>query len=35
MYKKILASGLTVSMLLVGLSNANAEENQITEKTLT
>ncbi|QOC01638.1 DUF1002 domain-containing protein (plasmid) [Staphylococcus aureus] len=35
MYKKILASGLTVSMLLVGLNNANAEENQITEKTLT
>ncbi|HDJ3742783.1 TPA: DUF1002 domain-containing protein [Staphylococcus aureus] len=35
MYKKVLASGLTISMLLVGTQVAHAEDNQIKKKTLT
>ncbi|MEW4589649.1 DUF1002 domain-containing protein [Staphylococcus epidermidis] len=35
MYEKLLASGLTTSMLILGSHVANAEDNQIEEKTFT
>ncbi|MDT4187185.1 DUF1002 domain-containing protein [Staphylococcus aureus] len=35
MYKKLLASGLTTSMLILGSHVANAQDNQIEEKTFT